>query len=57
MEIIFVIHPIDCRKVIHIGGGYLHEDSDDSPYDVDNVNYCGKCHAYLPPREEVDIDI
>lgn len=33
-----------CDKVIHNGGGYLHDAEDDGPYDVDGVTYCGRCH-------------
>lgn len=39
---------ITCEKVQHIGGGYLHDDDDDSPYDVDGVMYCGRCHRPWP---------
>lgn len=28
----------------HFNTGYLHESTDDSPYDVDGVRYCGRCH-------------
>lgn len=37
-----------CIKVPHDGGGYLHSETDDGPYDVDGVWYCGRCHEYLP---------
>lgn len=40
-------HGITCVKVLHIGGGYLHDARDDTPYDVDGVMYCGRCHAAL----------
>lgn len=37
-----------CQKVIHDGRqGYLHGPDDDSPYDVDGVRYCGRCHVAL----------
>ncbi len=40
-------HHQDCEKVKHTGGGYLHGDNDDGPYDVDGLEYCGRCHAFL----------
>lgn len=42
------VHVSDCDKVHHRGGGYLHDEFDDSPYDVDGVLYCGRCHHCLP---------
>ena len=41
-----VIHGFNCPKVIHdpVWPGYLHDDNDDTPYDVDGVKYCGRCH-------------
>ena len=44
-------HGFDCPKVLHVGGGYLHAMNDDSPYDVDGVSYCGRCHAWIPSQE------
>lgn len=41
-------HSVNCPKVAHIGGEYLHSENDDSPYDVDGVSYCGRCHQWLP---------
>lgn len=35
---------LKCPKVPHTGTGYLHADDDDRPYDVDGVEYCGRCH-------------
>lgn len=35
---------LTCHKVPHFGNGWLHDESDDSPYDVDGVLYCGRCH-------------
>lgn len=35
----------DCRKDPHVGTGYLHDESDDRPFDVDGVEYCGRCHG------------
>jgi hypothetical protein len=40
-------HGIECKKVAHIGSGYLHQSYDDSPYDVDGMYYCGRCHTAL----------
>lgn len=43
-------HGRTCIKVPHIksDGGYLHAPDDDGPFDVDNVWYCGRCHAAIP---------
>ena len=40
-------HGIECKKVEHIGQGYLHQEFDDSPYDVYVMSYCGRCHTVL----------
>lgn len=42
-----ICHGYNCPKVIHDmkRGGYLHGELDDSPYDVDGVEYCGRCHG------------
>ena len=40
-------HGISCKKVVHLGGGYLHDADDDSPYEVDMLVYCGRCHEWL----------
>ena len=53
-------HGIDCQKVIHrFGEAYLHRATDDAPFDVDGLDYCGRCHAAmtvaplrLPPPQE-----
>lgn len=39
-----------CEKVPHdpARGGYLHDEADDGPYDVDGCVYCGRCHHPLP---------
>ena len=36
-----------CEKVRHDPKrtGYLHEEDDDRPYEVDGVMYCGRCHS------------
>jgi hypothetical protein len=39
-----VVHGVDCEKVPHTGPGYLHAADDDRRYDVDGVQYCGRCH-------------
>ena len=45
-----MIHGKDCPKVSHDGKvGCLHDDKDDSPYDVDGVYYCGRCHVAIDP--------
>ncbi len=46
-----MIHGFDCKKVWHTGNGHLHREDDDSPYDVDGVLYCGRCHHFLPASE------
>lgn len=39
-----------CEKIEHGGRtGYLHGPEDDSPYDVDGLKYCGRCHCWIPP--------
>ena len=42
-------HGVDCPKRFHdpIRTGYLHGPDDDTPYDVDGVSYCGRCHRVL----------
>ena len=40
----YVIHGRTCEKVPHARDGYLHSEDDDTPYDVDGVRYCGRCH-------------
>lgn len=42
-------HGIDCSKMHHdpMVSGYLHDQTDDSPYYVDGVPYCGRCHVAL----------
>lgn len=50
-----VRHGADCEKVPHNEkGGYLHAAEDDSPYDVDGVSYCGRCHRCLPRVSHID---
>lgn len=59
-EIEEIVHGVNCEKVQHaavlnLGNkqpmGYLHPMDDDSPYDVDGVWYCGRCHVVLPNYE------
>jgi cytochrome c553 len=40
-------HGKDCPKVKHYGNVYLHAANDDSPYDVDGIIYCGRCHGWM----------
>ncbi len=42
-------HGVDCQKVSHATHtrGWQHASDDDSPYFVDNVKYCGRCHQAL----------
>lgn len=48
-------HGIDCQKEPHGSqGGYQHAKDDDTPYDIDGVTYCGRCHYWLGPIEQVD---
>lgn len=43
-----ITHGIDCRKVDHLlTQGALHGADDDTPYDVDGQNYCGRCHSWI----------
>jgi len=42
-------HGADCEKAPHnSNGGYLHAAEDDSPYNVDGLTYCGRCHRWMP---------
>jgi hypothetical protein len=43
------IHGKSCEKKPHDNptGGYLHGEDDDTPYDVDGWEYCGRCHQVL----------
>ncbi len=36
-----------CEKVWHTDIGYLHDSEDDTPYLVDGVYYCGRCHVVI----------
>lgn len=43
-----VRHGLECEKVLHgEREGFLHSATDDTPYDVDGVRYCGRCHYAL----------
>jgi hypothetical protein len=50
-----VRHGFDCPKAAHKGRGHLHAENDDSPYHVDGVRYCGRCHAYFPVPAPSDV--
>ena len=39
-------HGVDCNKAPHTEGN-LHDESDDTPFDVDGITYCGRGHAAL----------
>src|SRR5882672_2255627 len=41
-------HGQNCNKEPHSGSGYLHDETYDSPFDVDRVLYCGRCHMAMP---------
>lgn len=44
-----VVHGVNCKKVAHdFRGGYLHDAYDDTPYNVDGISYCGRCHTAIP---------
>lgn len=41
-------HGKDCAKADHgERTGMLHAADDDTPFDVDGVLYCGRCHTAL----------
>ena len=42
-----IYHGVKCPKVNHTATGYLHAEDDDTPYKVDGVFYCGRCHMFL----------
>lgn len=43
-----VMHGHSCEKVPHTFKlGYLHSEDEDTPYDVDGITYCGRCHTFL----------
>jgi hypothetical protein len=42
----FKVEKMKCEKVLHTGEGYLHGEDDDTPFLVDGVTYCGRCHAF-----------
>lgn len=43
-----LIHGVNCLKVQHTRP-HMHEPDDDSPYPVDDVWYCGRCHFAITP--------
>ena len=42
-----IIHGQNCQKRLHTRTGYLHGEDDDTPYMVDGLKYCGRCHTAL----------
>jgi hypothetical protein len=41
-------HGIDCGKVVHLANRpYDHGGDDDKPFDIDGVEYCGRCHRWI----------
>jgi len=44
-----VTHGINCKRAEHVkaNGGYMHDEYDESPYIVDGLAYCGRCHHYI----------
>ena len=42
-------HGIDCPKAAHIEGrfDYLHEATDDRPFDDGETMFCGRCHHWM----------
>ena len=43
-----IVHGVNCPEAPHAAGhGYLHNAGDPSPYDVDGVIYCGRCHEHI----------
>lgn len=43
-----LVHGVNCLKVQHTRP-HMHEPDDDSPYPVDDVWYCGRCHFAITP--------
>lgn len=43
------VSSLSCPKAPHAEGGYLHDATDDMPYSVDGVLYCGRCHFLCSP--------
>lgn len=42
------VHGVDCIKVPHWRhGAFLHPADHDGPYEIDHVQYCGRCHAWM----------
>jgi hypothetical protein len=42
-----IVHGANCPKKPHTRTGYLHGEDDDTPYNVDGLKYCGRCHTAL----------
>lgn len=51
-----IVHGVNCKKAWHHhGDGWLHNEADDSPFIVDRVAYCGRCHHVMPtPKPEAE---
>ncbi len=48
-----ITHGYNCKKAPHtLKTGYLHAEEDDSPYVVDSVTYCGRCHTFMVKYEQ-----
>lgn len=47
-------HGTECAKALHDPhrDGYLHDALDDSPYMVDGLRYCGRCHGWMGHEEQ-----
>ena len=41
------VHGVNCPKKLHDLDGQLHAEDDDTPFDVDGITYCGRCHRAL----------
>ena len=42
-----IVHGFNCEKKPHVRTGYLHGENDDTPYTVDGLKYCGRCHTAI----------
>lgn len=46
-QVIGLTHGVNCEKKPHVNSGYLHGEEDDTPYNVDGLPYCGRCHTAI----------
>jgi hypothetical protein len=48
----YIEHGENCKKVKHVGEGFLHSPKYDDLYFVDGCAYCGRCHIaiYICPK-------